>query len=33
MFIYRMAFIYQSERIGKIMNHKDKYMIVTCVTE
>ena len=28
MFIYRMVFIYQSERIGKIMNHKDKYMIV-----
>lgn len=33
MFIYRMVFIYQSERIGKIMNHKDKYMIVTYVIE
>ena len=33
MFIYRMVFIYQSERIGKIMNHKDKYMIITRVTE
>lgn len=33
MFIYRMDFIYKSERTGKIMNHKDKYMIVTRVTE
>ena len=32
MFIYRMAFIYQSERIDKIINHKDKYMIITRVT-
>lgn len=33
MFIYRMAFIYQSERIGQIMNRKDKFAIVTYVTE
>ncbi len=33
MFIYRMVFIYQSERIGKIMNRKDKFAIVTYVTE
>ena len=32
MFIYRMVFIYKSERIGKIINHKDKYMIITRVT-
>ena len=32
MFIYRMVFICKSERIGKIINHKDKYIIITRVT-